>query len=46
MMNIALGIKVASALFLVFTLLTAFQIVEQKLEDLSGTQAQQQENNS
>ena len=46
MANIALGIKVASALFLVFTLLTAFQIVEQKLEDLSGTQAQQQENNS
>ena len=46
MANIALGIKVASALFLVFTLLTAFQIVEQKLEDLSGTQAQQRENNS
>ena len=46
MANIALGIKVASALFLVFTLLTAFQIVEQKLEDLSGDETQQQENKS
>jgi multisubunit Na+/H+ antiporter MnhB subunit len=46
MMNIALGIKVASAIFLVFTLLTAFQIVEQKLDDLPGTQAHQQENKS
>ena len=46
MANIALGIKVASALFLVFTLLTAFQIVEQKLDDLSGTQAHHQENKS
>ena len=46
MANLALGIKVASALFLVFTLLTAFQIVEQKLEDLSDDEAQQQEDKS
>ena len=31
MTNLALGIKVASALFLVFTVLTAFQIVELRL---------------
>ena len=46
MANLALGIKVASALFLVFTLLTAFQIVEQKLEDLSDDEAQQREDKS
>ena len=33
MMNLALGLKVASALFLVFTILTAFQIIEQELRD-------------
>lgn len=46
MANLALGIKVASALFLVFTLLTAFHIVEQKLEDQPSAEAQQQENQS
>lgn len=42
MMNIALGIKVASALFLVFTLLTAFHIVEQELEDRFCSEANHQ----
>ena len=46
MANIALGIKVASALFLVFTLLTAFHIVEQQLEDRPGAEAEQQEDQS
>jgi len=31
MANLALGLKVASALFLVFTVLTAFQIIEQDM---------------
>lgn len=33
MANLALGLKVASALFLVFTVLTAFQIMEQPREE-------------
>jgi multisubunit Na+/H+ antiporter MnhB subunit len=33
MANIALGLKVTSALFLVFTVLTSFQILEQQQED-------------
>ena len=33
MANIALGLKVTSALFLVFTVLTAFKILEQQQED-------------
>jgi multicomponent Na+:H+ antiporter subunit B len=33
MANIALGLKVTSALFLVFTVLTGFQILEQQPED-------------
>ena len=43
MANIALGLKVASALFLVFTLLTAFQIVEQKVTDLPDPEEQQED---
>ena len=38
--NLALGLKVASALFLVFTLLTAFQIVEREAEDLTDPEEQ------
>ena len=37
MANIALGLKVASALFLVFTVLTAFQITQQDLSKLTET---------
>lgn len=44
--NLALGLKVASALFLVFTLLTAFQIMEREAEDLTDPQEQQQEDKS
>ena len=44
--NLALGIKVASALFLVFTLLTAFHIAEQEFNDSSETGTQQQEDKS
>ena len=44
--NIALGLKVASALFLVFTLLTAFQIVEWEVVDLPDPEDQQQEDES
>lgn len=44
MANIALGLKVASALFLVFTLLTAFHIAEKKLEDPCKPEMQQKEN--
>lgn len=44
--NLALGLKVASALFLVFTLLTAFKIVEQEVEDPPGPEDQQQEKKS
>lgn len=43
MTNLALGIKVASALFLVFTVLTAFQIVELRLSDVDGPDKQNQE---
>ena len=46
MANIALGLKVASALFLVFTVLTAFQIAEQKLNSLADPEEQQQEDES
>lgn len=46
MANIALGLKVASALFLVFTLLTAFQVAEQKLKDPPGPEDRQQEDES
>ncbi|MGB5485787.1 MAG: MnhB domain-containing protein [Lysobacterales bacterium] len=46
MANIALGLKVASALFLVFTLLSAFKIVERELEDLPDPADQQQEGES
>jgi len=42
MENIALGLKVASALFLVFTVLTAFQIVEQDVGELADTEDQHQ----
>jgi multisubunit Na+/H+ antiporter MnhB subunit len=46
MANIALGLKVASALFLVFTVLTAFQITEQKLDGLTDPEVQHQEDES
>ena len=42
MANIALGLKVASALFLVFTVLTAFRIVEQETGDLADTEDRHQ----
>ena len=42
MANIALGLKVASALFLVFTVLTAFQIMEQEAGDPAETEGQHQ----
>jgi len=40
--NIALGLKVASALFLVFTVLTAFRIMEQEASDLIDSEDQNQ----
>ena len=43
MANIALGLKVASALFLVFTLLTAFHIAEQEVSDPVESETQQKE---
>lgn len=43
MANLALGLKVASALFLMFTVLTAFQIGEQDLSDLADPEEQHQE---
>lgn len=43
MANIALGLKVASALFLVFTLLTAFHIAGTEVNDPSGPEKQQEE---
>ena len=43
MSNLALGLKVASALFLVFTVLTAFQIAEQKLSDPADLEKHHQE---
>ena len=42
MANIALGLKVASALFLVFTVLTAFRILEQEASGLADTEDQHQ----
>jgi len=42
MANIALGLKVASAVFLVFTVLTAFRIVEQETGNLADTEDQHQ----
>jgi multisubunit Na+/H+ antiporter MnhB subunit len=42
MANIALGLKVASALFLVFTVLTAFRILEQKASGRPDTEDQHQ----
>ena len=41
--NLALGLKVASALFLVFTLLTGFQIMEQGMKDLPDPEGQHRE---
>lgn len=41
--NLALGLKVASALFLVFTLLTAFHIAAQETKDLPGSEEQREE---
>ena len=42
MANIALGLKVASALFLVFTVLTAFRILEQEAGDAADIEDQHQ----
>jgi len=42
MANLALGLKVASALFLVFTVLTAFHIAERDLTSLTGPEKQHQ----
>jgi multisubunit Na+/H+ antiporter MnhB subunit len=44
--NLALGLKVSSALFLVFTVLTAFQIAEQKLSEPADPEKQHQEDPS
>ena len=44
--NLALGLKVASALFLVFTVLTAFQIAELKLSDPADSEKQHREDPS
>lgn len=44
--NLALGLKVASALFLVFTVLTAFHITELKLNNLDTAEKQGQEDSS
>lgn len=44
--NMALGLKVASALFLVFTLLTAFHITEREVKNLSEPEMQQKEDES
>jgi multisubunit Na+/H+ antiporter MnhB subunit len=41
--NLALGLKVASAIFLVFTLLTAFQIAAPEAKDPPDSAARQQE---
>ena len=46
MSNLALGLKVASALFLVFTVLTAFQIAELKLSEPADPEKQHQEDPS
>ena len=44
--NLALGLKVSSALFLVFTILTAFHIAEQDLSELADPEKQHQEERS
>ena len=41
--NLALGLKVASALFLVFTLLTAFQIAFQQTDHVTGSEKPQED---
>ena len=41
--NLALGLKVASALFLVFTILTAFQITIQETQDVAGPDEKQED---
>jgi len=41
--NLALGLKVASALFLVFTLLTAFQITYKETDALPGSEKRQED---
>lgn len=41
--NLALGLKVASALFLVFTLLTAFRITLQQTDDVTGSEKPQED---
>lgn len=46
MANLALGLKVASALFLVFTVLTAFQITEQKMTGATGQEEPPKEDES
>ena len=46
MANLALGLKVASALFLVFTVLTAFHIAEQHMIDVPGPGDQHPEDES
>jgi multisubunit Na+/H+ antiporter MnhB subunit len=46
MSNLALGLKVASALFLVFTVLTAFQIAELKLDEPADSEKQHREDPS
>lgn len=46
MANLALGLKVASALFLVFTVLTAFQIAEQEMTSATGQEESPQEDES
>ena len=46
MANIALGLKVASALFLVFTVLTAFQIMDQNGNGQNDLEVQQREDES
>ena len=44
--NLALGLKVTSALFLVFTVLTAFHITELKLDNPAGPDKQEPEDPS
>lgn len=41
--NLALGLKVASALFLVFTLLTAFRITLQQTDNVAGSEKPQED---
>ncbi|MBT8072739.1 MAG: hypothetical protein HKP21_03425 [Xanthomonadales bacterium] len=44
--NLALGLKVASALFLVFTVLSAFQIAGRAIDGLTDPEEQQREDKS